>query len=286
MRGTPERGDAGGDAGEGVGARRARQPHGGGRGVLLVIGVQDEDQVHRARQHRIDRVLLGRHGERHVQEVLGVFEIVLGIDEGLADRVFVGHRRDRRHLGDEPVAGDDALTRVVDVGAVVVEGRERADHAAHDRHRMRIAAEAAEEGRELLVHHGVHGDVALELLLLGGGRQLAVQQEVGGLHEIAVLGQLLDRIAAVEQLALVAVDIGDLGLAAARGGKAGIEGEMAEIGVKPPDVHHLGAQRPRQQRQLDRLAGGIVGDRTAFARSQIMVLAGGRFDLCVHRLRP
>jgi hypothetical protein len=41
--------------------------------------------------------------------------------------------------------GDLALARIVDVGGVVIEGRQRADHAAHDRHRMRVAPEAAEE---------------------------------------------------------------------------------------------------------------------------------------------
>ncbi len=51
VRRTPEAGDAGGDAGERVGARRACETHGGGRGVLLVVGMQDEDAV-RARARR------------------------------------------------------------------------------------------------------------------------------------------------------------------------------------------------------------------------------------------
>ena len=43
----PECGDAGGDRGVGAGAGRADQADGRGRGVLLVIGVQDEDPVER-----------------------------------------------------------------------------------------------------------------------------------------------------------------------------------------------------------------------------------------------
>ena len=54
------------------------------------------------------------------------------------------------------------------------------------------------------------------LLKLRLGRQLAEQDQVRGLEKVAVLGQLLDRIAAVEQDALVAVDEGDP--APARGG--------------------------------------------------------------------
>ena len=45
--GTPETGDAGGDAGERIGARGAGQAYRAGGGVLLMIGVQDHDQVHR-----------------------------------------------------------------------------------------------------------------------------------------------------------------------------------------------------------------------------------------------
>ena len=93
---------------------------------------------------------------------------------------------------------------------VVIEGRQRADAGHHDRHRMRVAAEALEEPRHLLVHHGVARDAIVEIGLLRGGRQLAVEQQVAGLEEVAVLGELLDRIAAIEQHALVAVDIGDL----------------------------------------------------------------------------
>ena len=81
---------------------------------------------------------------------------------------------------------------------------------------MRVAPEALEEPAHLLVHHRVVGDAVVEIGLLGGGRQFAVEQQIAGLEEIAVLGQLLDRIAAIEQNAFVAVDIGDLGLAARR----------------------------------------------------------------------
>ena len=59
-----------------------------GRGVLLVVGVQDEDLVEGVSQHRIDLVILAGHREAHVQEVLGKGERVLRVHEGLADGVF------------------------------------------------------------------------------------------------------------------------------------------------------------------------------------------------------
>ena len=257
MRRTPQAGDAGGDAGERVGARRAGEAHGRGRGVLLVVGVQDEDAVHRARQHRVRLVFLGRHREAHAQEIRGVVEVVLRINERLADVVLVGHRRERRHLRDHADRRDHALQRIGDVGRVVIERRQRADRAAHHRHRVRVAAEALEEPAHLLVHHRVAGHAIVEVGLLRRGRQFAVEQQVAGLEEVAVLGELVDRIAAIEQDAFVAVDIGDLGFAAPGRGEAGVVGEHAGLGVELADVHDVRADGAA----VDRHRPTLVPDR-------------------------
>ena len=92
---------------------------------------------------------------------------------------------------------------------------------------MGIAAEAREEPVHLLVDHRVIGHAVVEVGLLRLRRQFAVEQQVAGLEEVAVLGELLDRVAAIEQDALVAVDIGDLRLAGRRRGEAGVVGEAA-----------------------------------------------------------
>ena len=122
----------------------------------------------------------------------------------------------------------------------MIERGQRADRGDHDRHRMGVAAEALEEPGHLLVDHGVMDHAIVEILLLRLGRQFAVQQQVAGFEEIAVFGELLDRIAAVFQNAGVAVDIGDLGLATAGGGKAGVVGEHSGLGVELGDVDDIG----------------------------------------------
>ena len=129
------------------------------------------------------------------------------------------------------------------VGRIVVEGGQRADRGDHHRHRMRVAPEALEEARHLLVDHRVARHAIDEIGLLRGGRQFAIEQEIAGLEEIAVLGELFDRIAAIEQHALVAVDIGDLRFRARRRGEAGIEGEHPGLGVEFADIDHRGADR-------------------------------------------
>ncbi len=60
---------------------------------------------------------------------------------------------------------------------------------------MRIAAEAGEEPVHLIMHHRVARDAIIEIGLLGLGRQSAEQHQVAGFEEVALLGELLDRVA-------------------------------------------------------------------------------------------
>ncbi|OIQ66447.1 hypothetical protein GALL_519800 [mine drainage metagenome] len=139
-----------------------------------MIGMQGKDPVHRFRNNRVHHIGLCRDREAHVQEVRRVIEVVARINEGLTHIVFIGHCGDGRHLGDHAYGGDFALPLVIDIKAVVVEGRHRADHAHHRRHRVAVAAEATEEIVDLLVQHGVPRHAAFEVLQLRCVRQLAV----------------------------------------------------------------------------------------------------------------
>ena len=270
---TPQAGDAGGDTGERVGARRTGDPHRRGRGVLLVVGVQREDLVERARQHRVDDVFLARRRKAHPQEVGGIAQRVLRIHERLTDRIFVGHRRQRRDLGDHADRSDHPLGRIVDVGGVVIERRERADRRHHHRHRMGVAAERLEEPRHLLMHHVVARDAIVEVFLLRLGRQLAVQQQITGLEEVALFGELVDRVAAILQHAGIAIDIGDLGLAARRRGETRVVGEVAGLGIQLADVDDIWAHGAAQYREIVALA--TDRERCGFG-----------VCCCVHRVVP
>ncbi len=81
----------------------------------------------------------------------------------------------------------------------------------------------------------------MELGLLGVVGQLAVQQQVAGFQEVAVGGQLLDGVATVQQLALVAIDVGDGRLARRGGQEARVVGEHARLAVQLADVDHIRA---------------------------------------------
>ena len=90
---------------------RADHAHGAGRAVLLVVGVQDEQQVHHLHELGVDLVVLGRDREHHVEEVRAVRERVLRVDERLADRLLVREGRDGPHLRHEARDGDVAHAR-------------------------------------------------------------------------------------------------------------------------------------------------------------------------------
>ncbi|MNN71493.1 hypothetical protein D3C81_1874360 [compost metagenome] len=149
--------------------------------------------------------------------------------------------------------------RIIDVHRVVVERAHGTHQARQHGHRMGIAAETAHEELQLLMNHGVVHDVADELFLLLGVGQLALEQQVAGLEVVALLRQLLDRVAAVQQLALVAVDIGDLGIARSRRHETGVVGELTGLSVQLANVDHVRANGALVDRQLN--AGGTIGER-------------------------
>ncbi len=259
VRRAPQAGDAGGDTGERVGAARSGQADRRSRGVLFVVGVQDQDAVQCAHQHVVDLVFLARVGEHHAHEVGAVGQFVQRIGERLADRIFIGHGDQGRHLGDQAHGRNFAMARIVDVERIMVERGQRADSADQNRHRVRIAAETTEEELHLLVHHGVQRDGVVELVLLLLVRQFAVQQQVAGFEEVAIDGQLLDRIAAILQLALVAVDVGDRGVARGRRHEAGVVGELTGAAVQLADIDDVRADRAFVNRHFQRWAA--VGKR-------------------------
>src|SRR4029077_7763826 len=79
----------------------------------------------------------------------------------------------------------------------------------------------------------------------------SIQEQVAGLEEIAVLSELVDWVAPVEEHALVAVNIGDLGFRARGRSKARVVGEHARLGVKLADVDHRRAHGAFADRQFN-----------------------------------
>ena len=254
-------GGAGGGAGRvGVGVRGPDHPHGRGRAVLLVVGVEDEQDVERLGQHRVGLEAGLGHLPHHREEVGREVELVVGVDEGHPHAEPVGRRGQGGHLGDEP---DDLLVardRVEDLLGVEIEGRQGGHRRDQHPHGVGVVVEPLEEPlAHVLVDEGVHGDLALPDLELVTGRQLAVEEQVGDLEVGGLLGQLLDRVAAVAQDAGVAVQVGDGALAGRRRHEAGVVEPHAREDLRPL----RGGHTPVHDGDLERLPGAVVGDRDA-----------------------
>jgi hypothetical protein len=94
-------------------------------------------------------------------------------------------------------------------------------------------------------------DVFLETDFLRSRRQLAMPQQVGHLEEVALFGQLLDRITPIEEFALVAVDERDLRPATRRRQVAGIIGEMTGLAQQGTNVDAIIAVGRRHDWKFD-----------------------------------
>ena len=177
----------------------------------------------------IGRVVLRRRLEEHREEVLAVVECVRRIDVRHPHRVLVGERRDRRHLRDEAVDLARALLGIVDVSRLGIERGHRRDGRDEHPHRVRVVVEGVHHLLQGLVDHRVVRDVVDPLLVLRLVRELAVDEEVRHLQVLALLGEDLDRVAAVAQDSLVPVDEGDPARARRRVQERRVVGHQAEV---------------------------------------------------------
>jgi len=171
-----------------------------------MIGVQNEKNVQSALESGIRPVLRFGSPEQHVQEISRVAQIIVGVDIGHAQRVPVGKSSNRRHLADQAVGLLLARLGAEDVFRVVIEGGERGDSGNSHAHGMSVVVKPIEKFLDAFMDEGVMGDVVGPILQLCGGRQFAVQQQIGRFQVGALFCEIFDGIAAVAQDAGVAID--------------------------------------------------------------------------------
>ena len=170
----------------------------------------------------------------------------------------MAHRGERRRLGDQPQDLLVPALGVEDVLGVVVERAEGAQGRNEHAHRVGVVVEAVDEPlAHVLVDERVVGDLVRPRLELALVRQIAVQQEVCDLEVRRVLGELLDRVAAIAEDAIVPIEVGDR--RAAGGGRQERrvvdEEVLVQLSQGGAGKHTVG------DGDRDRLAGAVVGDR-------------------------
>ena len=229
MERPPERGSRAGNRRIRVHVRAADDAHRGGAAVLLVVGVQDEEHVERALENGVRLVLQLGHLEQHVQEVAREAQVVVGIDVVAADAVAVRVARDARDLCDEPQALAVARFLIEDELGIAIERRERADRTDEDAHRMGVVLEPLHQLLDVLMQQRVLRDGIGPVLQLRCGRQLPEDDQIRRFEVVAVFGQMLDRVAAILEDALVAVDVRDGAAARRRVEKRRVVGHQARV---------------------------------------------------------
>ena len=193
--------------------RAAHCPHGIGAAVLFVVGVQDEKDVESARQGGIRLVLGLDHLPQHVHEILGVAEVVVGINIRETEAVAIRVGGDGGHLSNQAIDLKLAHLGVMHILRLRVNRGERRHGADEHTHGMGIVTKTLQEFLGRLVQHGMVSDVGDEIFQFRRRGQLAVQHQIGNFQKAALLCQLVDGIAPITQDTLVAIDEGDGALA-------------------------------------------------------------------------
>ena len=202
----PQRAYRRGARGEKVRPRRADDPGRRRAAILLVVGVEDEDQVQGVLDFVRDVVLLVGNREHHVQEVCTVAQVGIGIVERQSQRTPIGKGGNRPHFADQ--SGGQFLERLL-----VTQREElgvKAGHVAQRRreqsHRWGVGGNVLELVLHALVQQLVQRQPlaeSIQFVLLG---QPAENQQPGSLDKIGMVGELLDGNAAIAEDSLVPVD--------------------------------------------------------------------------------
>ena len=177
-----------------------------------MLGVEDEGDVHHAGNVRLRQL-----ARDHVEEILGVREVLARGHVLLAEAQAVIRRDQGWSLRDDPHRGVVAVGRVHGI-AVGIEHPQRRDRGLERLHRMPGVRERLQEIDETEPDVPVRREILAPLLQLGPVGELSPEKEVARLFEGAVLRQRLDRQSAVFQDSLIAVDEAD---ARARRGDVG-----------------------------------------------------------------
>ena len=150
---------------------------------------------------------------------------------------------------------------------------------------MCVARKSVEEPFQVLMQQRVALDLVGELVQLFRGRQFPEYQQIADFDEVRLLGELLDRVAAIAQDARVAVDVGDGAL-----GRGGVDEALVESGVAG-----LGQQRTKRDS-----VGPLRGADDVQLKLATWILEGGvlvffchgnpfvaeRTDLCLSKGSP
>jgi hypothetical protein len=187
---------------------------GEGRGVELMLGIEDQRGVHGA--HPLGRGCLA---VQQVQEV-SADRLVVGLD--LDAPAVVGEVIPIEQHGAE--AGNQAVADVAGGGHrhfvfLRLQGAEERGAGAHHVHRVRRGRDLLQCGLECRGQTAQRAQLAFVGRKLGTRRQMPVDQQIGDLLELGLIGEVEDVVAPVMQIVAGAPDGADGGVACGGAGQ-------------------------------------------------------------------
>jgi len=161
------------------------------------------------------------------------------------------------------IEGDPELLEfaIANLVRLRIKRRQRRHAADEHAHGMGVVAEGFHDVLDVLVQESVMGNVVCPLGQLGGIRQFAIENEIGGFQKSAFLGQLFNGIATITQNPRIAVEIRDF--AFGRGGihEGRVVRHQAEVARARLNLAQVGGFNGAMgDGDLVGLAGAVIGD--------------------------
>lgn len=148
-----------------------------------MLGVENEAGVENLRHHLI-RNLFGQH----VEEIFGVVEVVARLDLIVSAPKTGISGDDGGNFGDQTNGRKILGLLILDI-LIGIEHPERRDRRLKRIHRVTVVGKTFDQIGNAVFDPPVHAEVFVELLKLGGGRQVSEEEKVGRFDEVAPLGQ-------------------------------------------------------------------------------------------------
>ena len=169
--------------------------------------MKNKENVEGAFQRWIRPILRLGSAKEHVQEIAGIAELVVRIDERHSQSVPIGERGNRRNFSDQTIGLLLARLDAEDVFRVVIKSGKRGDRRNHHAHGMGVVVKAVEKFLDAFVNESVVRNVVGPIIQLRRSRQFAMQEQIRGFQIGAFFRQVFDGIAAITEDASVAIDV-------------------------------------------------------------------------------
>jgi hypothetical protein len=182
------------------------KPYGTGGAVLLMVGMQDEQDVQSLHMQGVRLIGVDRSPEHHVQEVFTVGELVGRFLEVQPVHLAVAECCDGTHLGKQSADGKVNVLFRVHIGYFGVECRKGSYHGRKDGHGVGFLGEVTEKVTHIDMQQGVPVEHLCILVSFWQVGKLTFDEQVGHLDKVAMVYKIFNIIATIPEDTFLTID--------------------------------------------------------------------------------